>query len=163
VKEDDELSRLYRVEFPRLVRSLAVAFSVELAADAVQDAFLVADRKWSAIRQYDDPVAWIRRVALNKARNQQRNLHRRAEILDSIRPQQPPPGDESLLDLRDALAQLPTGMRVTVCLYYVADLPVKDIADTLGVSAGTVKSNLHDARERLRSLLSEGTATHHEK
>ena len=46
-------------------------------------------------------------------------------------------------------------MRAAVCLHYLSDLPVEEVAATLEVSPGTVKSNLHDARTRLRELLEE--------
>ena len=44
-------------------------------------------------------------------------------------------------------------MRAAVCLHYLADLPVAEVAAALDVSEGTVKSNLHDARTRLRQYL----------
>ena len=53
------------------------------------------------------------------------------------------------------MADLPERMRLAVCLHYLADLSVDDVADALGVASGTVKSNLHDARNRLRPALEE--------
>jgi len=44
------------------VRSLAVAFDPEAAADAVQEAFIAADRQWERLASYDDAAAWVRRV-----------------------------------------------------------------------------------------------------
>ncbi len=151
----NEVEELFRTEFPRLVRALTVAFDAEVAADAVQEAFLEANRKWGRIQTYTDPAAWVRRVAINRALNVRRNVRRRHEILASIRPV--PAGDltDSLLDLRAAIDALPERMRLAVCLYYLADLSLNDVADALGTSAGTVKSNLHDARNRLQSTLRE--------
>ncbi len=57
--------------------------------------------------------------------------------------------------MRRALAALPDKMRAAVCLHYLADLPVEEVASTLEVSPGTIKSNLHDARIRLRAQLGE--------
>ena len=71
----------------------------------------------------------------------------------TIRPVEDTALDDSLLDLRRAVAALPTRMRAAVCLHYLADLSVADVADALGISAGTVKSSLHDARQRLRVSL----------
>ena len=154
-----DIDELYRAEFPRLVRALAVAYDTETAADAVQEAFLEADRRWRRVSRYADPTAWVRRVALNRASNARRNQRRRREILAGIREVPPDDMAASLLDLRAALAELPERMRLTVCLHYLGGLPVADIADALHVAEGTVKSNLHDGRERLRSLLTED---HHE-
>ena len=46
-------------------------------------------------------------------------------------------------------------MRAAVCLHYLADLHVDEVAAALDVAPGTVKSNLHDARRRLREQLGE--------
>ena len=68
------LEQLFRREFPRLTRALAVAFGdAEAAADAVQEAFIAADRRWDSLGGYDDPSAWVRRVATNRMINQRRN------------------------------------------------------------------------------------------
>ena len=148
----DEL--FHRVYAP-LVRSLAVAFDAESAADAVQEAFITADQRWSRIGRYDDPAAWVRRVAVNRLLNDRRNRRRRAEILATIRFVEDDDLSAELLDLRRAVAALPAQMRLAVCLHYLADLSVDEMASALGVSPGTVKSNLHDARTRLRTQLEE--------
>lgn len=57
------------------------------------------------------------------------------------------------LDLLSAVGDLPEQQRLTIGLYYLGDLTVADVATALGVSPGTVKSNLHDARSRLRCIL----------
>jgi RNA polymerase sigma-70 factor (ECF subfamily) len=121
----------YRRHFAGLVRGLAVAYDdAEAAADAVQDAFLAAERRWGRVQGYDDPVAWVRHVAVNRL-------------------------TAELLDLRAAVAALPEQMRLAVCLHYLAGCSVDEVAETLGVASGTVKSNLHDARRRLRLQLEE--------
>jgi Sigma-70 region 2 len=68
------------------VCSLSVAFDPESAADAVQEAFLAAARRWSRVSAYDEPATWIRRVAINRLLNGKRNDRRRAEILATVRP-----------------------------------------------------------------------------
>ena len=56
-------------------------------------------------------------------------------------------------ELVDALGALPERQRLVVCLHYLADLSVDDVAAALEVAPGTVKSQLHDARSNLlRSL-----------
>ena len=154
-----DVEELFRTEFSRLVRALAVAFDAEVAADAVQEAFLEANRHWGRIGSYTDPAAWVRRVAFNRATNARRNHRRRRDILASIRPVPAEDLTDSLLDLRAAVEALPERMRLSICLHYLADLSVDDVADALGLSTGTVKSNLHDARNRLRSTLEKD---HHE-
>jgi RNA polymerase sigma-70 factor (ECF subfamily) len=150
-----DVTDLFEREYERLVRSLGVAFGAESAADAVQEAFIEADRGWSRIATLDNPAAWVRRVAINRLLNRERNRARRREILATIRPVADAELTDDLLDLRRAIADLPDKMRAAVCLHYLADLSVEEVAVALEVGSGTVKSNLHDARRRLREQLGE--------
>lgn len=150
-----DVEALFAAEYPRLVRGLAVAFDAEAAADAVQEAFIAADRRWRTVSGYDDPAGWVRRVAVNRLRNGRRNRRRRTEILQTVRPVAPDDLTADLVDLRAAVAALPEKMRLAVCLHHLAGLPVDEVADALGVSPGTVKSNLHDGRTKLRAALEE--------
>jgi RNA polymerase sigma-70 factor (ECF subfamily) len=148
------IDELFAAEYGRLVRSLGVAFDPVDAADAVQDAFVQADRIWDAsLRTYAEPAAWVRRVAVNRLLNGERNRRRREEILRTIRPVADADLTADLLDLRRAVAALPDRMRAAVCMHYLADLSVAEVAAALEVTEGTVKSNLHDARTRLRRFL----------
>ena len=150
-----DVGELFDAEYERLVRSLGVAFDPVDAADAVQEAFIEADRAWAKIGRYDDPVGWVRRVAVNRLLNGHRNRRRRTAILATIEPVADHDLTAELLDLRRAVAGLPDRMRAVVCLHYLADLTVDQVAATLEMSPGTVKSNLHDARLRLREQLGE--------
>lgn len=148
------VDELFAAEYGRLVRSLGVAFDPVDAADAVQEAFVQADRIWdSSLHGYADPAGWVRRVAINRLLNGERNRRRREEILATIRPVADDDLTTDLLDLRRAVAALPDRMRAAVCLHYLADLSVAEVAAALEVTEGTVKSNLHDARTRLRQFL----------
>lgn len=151
--EMTDVSMLFDAEYGRLVRSLGVAFDPVDAADAVQEAFIQADRRWDEVSRLDDPAGWVRRVALNRLLNGRRDRRRRREILGTIRPTLDADLTADLVDLRRSVAALPDRMRAAVCLHYLADLPVAEVAAALEVSAGTVKSNLHDARTRLRSVM----------
>jgi len=150
-----DLSDLFRAEFGRLVSALAVAFGVEAATDAVQEAFIAADRRWGRVGRYDDPAGWLRRVALNRLRNERRNERRRLEILAAVRPPHETLPTEELLDLRAALSALPRQQRATVCLHYLGGYSIDEVAAAMRLSPGTVKSHLFDARARLRLVLAE--------
>ncbi len=154
----DDLEELFLRESERLVRSLGVAFGAEAAADAVQDAFIEADRRWKTVSKYRDPGAWVRRVAINRLRSGGRSRRRRAEILAAVRPVAASDLNAELIDLRDAVAGLPEQQRLSICLHYLAGLPIAEVAAALDVAEGTVKSNLHDARSNLRFELREEIA-----
>src|SRR3954454_3550936 len=98
MSEMDSIEALFREEFARLVRSFSVAFGVEEASDAVQEAFVVADAQWDRISRYDDAAGWVRRVALNRLLNERRRQNRSAEVLDAVRPSLADDASEELLD-----------------------------------------------------------------
>ena len=157
---DDGFEQLFRQEFAPLVRALAVACGdPRRAEDAVQDAFVQAHRHWRRVRGYDQPGAWVRRAALHRLVDQERSAardrHRRRRL--AAQPTNEPLGHEhatvARAELVDALGALPERQRLVVCLHYLADLSVDDVAAALEVAPGTVKSQLYDARSNLlRSL-----------
>lgn len=141
--------------YERLVRALTVvAGNRDAASDAVQDAFVKAHLRWGKVGSYDDPAGWIRRVAINRLRNDHRSTTRKLRALARLGSQQrttqePPEIDE----MGRLLSRLPQQQRISTALFYVDGLTVAEIASTLDVSEGTVKSHLHDARRRLRPIL----------
>lgn len=151
-----ELAGLFRAHYGRLVRALTlVCGDADEAADAVQEAFVKAHLRWRRLRHYDDPVGWIRRVAINRLRDDHRRRTRKERAVERLAATSdhsmsgPEPGYDSLLTA--LLATLPRQQRLAVALYYVDGLSVSETAATLGLSDGAVKYHLHQARERLRS------------
>ncbi|MBO0871317.1 MAG: SigE family RNA polymerase sigma factor [Micromonosporaceae bacterium] len=125
--------------------------------DIVQEAFCRALERWSQVSRYDEPVAWVRRVAWNLATSRWRRL--RVASAFARRHRDEPvagPGPERVAMVR-ALARLPEQQRRVVVLHYLADLTVPSIATELGVPEGTVKSWLHRARAALASQLELAT------
>lgn len=151
----DSVEALFRQEFARLVRSFSVGFGVEQATDAVQEAFIVADRRWEEIATYVDVAGWVRRVALHRLLNERRTQRRRSAILDSLR--LPPVTEltDELLDLERAIKLLPTQQRLALCLHYLGGYRVDEVAEMMQIAAGTVKAHLHTARANLRLSLTE--------
>jgi RNA polymerase sigma-70 factor, ECF subfamily len=144
---------LFVREYGRLVRALGVADDAAHAADAVQEAFLAADRRWSHVSALDDPAGWVRRVAVNRISNARRDRRRRSEILAGVRTPDPAELDPVDLDLVAAVRALPERQRLTLCLHHLGGYTVVEMAEALGCAEGTVKSNLHDARAALRRTL----------
>jgi RNA polymerase sigma factor (sigma-70 family) len=128
-----------------------------LAEDVVQDAFVALFRRWPL----DDPAGaggYLRVSVVNGARSAQRRValrrrHRRAERDDG-----PPADAETLLDEehREVLAavrRLPRRQREVLVLRYWSGLSEAEIAETLGVSRGTVKTCASRALAKLAGEL----------
>jgi RNA polymerase sigma-70 factor (ECF subfamily) len=157
------LESLYRAEYGGLVRAVTVAVADQHAAEElVQEVFVQALRHWPKVAGYDEPAAWLKRVAAGRAANHRRDRARRSEVVSRLRSlpagggvgERPTGVDEDLLA---ALAALPERQRLTVALYYLLDQPAAAVADQLGVTEGTVRSQLHAARQQLgRVLVPEG-------
>ena len=147
--DENTVEALFRAEYVKLVRALTLACgNADDAADAVQDAFVQAERHWRRVSTYDQPGAWLRRVAVNRLANRRRGDRRRQAFLDRT-VAHPIDNDVPDVDLQAALDALPRGQRLVVGLHYLADLPVEEVAEAMGISPGTVKSQLYDARNAL--------------
>jgi RNA polymerase sigma-70 factor (sigma-E family) len=119
------------------------------AEDVVQDAFLALHRRWLWMRDPQAAVDYLRTSVLNGARSQLRR--RRVRARGAERPHAPAPSAESVaLDRADhdevagQLATLSTRQREVLVLRYYLDQTEAEIAQTLSISAGSVKQ--HAAR-----------------
>lgn len=125
------------------------------AQDVVQEAFCRAYPRWETLRGYDDPVAWVRRVAWNLATSRWRRMRTAMRFARKQREEHiPGPGPDHVA-LTAALATLPERQRRAVVLHYLADLSVAEIARRENVAEGTVKSWLHRARAALADRLAD--------
>ena len=125
------------------------------AEDLLQNALIKAAANWGRI--HTAPEAYVRRIMY---REQASWLRRRARRRETSVAQVPEPaaGDdaasvEARLALRDALLALPPRRRAVLVLRYLEDLPESQVADILGCSVGTVRSQTHKAVTQLRSAL----------
>ncbi|BEP12689.1 SigE family RNA polymerase sigma factor [Acidothermaceae bacterium B102] len=152
-----DVAALYAATGRRLVGLLVSAGATPaLAEDLLQEAYARLVPRWDAVQHYDNPEAWVRTVALRLYLSHERRarlFHRRAPILQSPAVGEGPSPDRVVVEA--ALAQLPAQQRVVVVLHYLVDLSVDDIATTLRIAPGTVKSRLSRARAHLADVLGE--------
>jgi RNA polymerase sigma-70 factor (ECF subfamily) len=157
---DEAYARLFDAEFPRVRRTVHVLMGNAAAAeDVTQDAFVQLLLHWPKVSRYERPDAWVRRVAIRLAvRNLKREGRRqvvevRSELGADARDTYGP--DAPDLDLLAAVRALPPKQRAVLVLFYYEDRPMKEIAQTLGMSESTGFVHLHRARRRLGELLGE--------
>jgi RNA polymerase sigma factor (sigma-70 family) len=125
------------------------------AADAVQDA-IVGYLAKPPTHPVANLAAWITVVASNKVRDAYRKQGAEARALAKLgKPVDEVTNEIKLLDLdiQDALMKLPKQQRQVTALHYLLDQSVETIAEGLGVSEGTVKTQLHRARKALAARL----------
>jgi RNA polymerase sigma-70 factor (ECF subfamily) len=138
------------------------------ALDAVQEAFVKALVHLPSFQGRSSFKTWLLRVVSNASLDLGRQRGRRETLsMDAVGTKyredfepliHPEPARElEREDLRrklhEALAQLPPAQRQTFVLHAEAELSYREVADTLGISIGTVMSRLYYARQRLRVLL----------
>ena len=154
---DHSFEQFYDAAFRRLVGQLfLVTHDLHEAEDHVQEAFARASTRWSKLREYEVPEAWVRRVALNLAASSARRARRRLAVLARLAPPpQVPPASDDVLALLDALARLPMSQRQPVVLHYLIGMPQEQVAAALGIATGTVKARLFRARRALAAGLAE--------
>lgn len=139
------------------------------AEEIVQEAFLVAYRRWDDVAGMDRPDLWVHRVALNTATSRLRRLAAETRALTRLAGRRDaeaagvPPLPDDDLRFWATVRRLPRAQREVVALHYAADLPVADVAAVLDCPEGTVKSRLHAARERYTALIAEGRGTARER
>jgi len=153
------LEALFWQSYASIVQSLTLA-SGDLAAaeDATQEAFAQAWVRWGRISRYDNPGAWVRRVAINKLRNAHRSrLRGEAAVQRMAYEVASAPPSEPESDLTGALRRLPYKQRLCAVLFYVDGLSTAEVARAMGISQGSVSQHLNRARTALRAHL-EGTS-----
>ncbi len=157
VTTDDDFERFFLANYESVVRSLTlITGDRERAMDAVQEAFIKAYTKWGAVRSYELPAAWVRRIAINRCRDAHRSDGRRARreqpyaAMPASSPAETVVGTTAALQLLD---HLPPQQRTVAVLFYLDDLSIAEIGLSLGLKEGTVKFHLNRARNRLREVL----------
>jgi len=125
------------------------------AEDLLQSALTKAAAHWGRI--HGAPEGYVRQIMYHEQVSWWRRRARRPVTLVARVPERPAQDQmvmvEARLALRDALLALPPGKRAMLVLRYLEDLPEARVADILGCSVGTVRSQTHKAIAQLRSVL----------
>lgn len=144
----DDFDDVFNRERTPMVRLAYLMLGSEaLAEEVVQDGFVALLERWDRV---DNPGAYLRRCVVNGCIGQSRRARRWT----------PPPvdthaelGSDHMLD---AVRQLNRRRQAMVVLRFYADMTQDEIADTLQVPVGTVKSGLHRAMSELKEALPDG-------
>lgn len=160
---EDDFVRYVRARQGTLLRAARLYCGDEhLAEDLLQEAFVKLASRWEQVRG-GSPDAYMRRILYRDSVSRWRKWGREKSYAAG-------PGERDLLDrpvasgveawvdgapIRAALAELPPRQRAVIVLRYFEDQSEAQIAEILGTSAGTVKSQASKALAHLRRLMPE--------
>ncbi|MFF1441161.1 SigE family RNA polymerase sigma factor [Streptomyces sp. NPDC058295] len=154
-EQEDRFQEFVRARWSRLVRTAyLLTGDVHHAEDLTQTALAKAYRSWRRISRSDNPEAYVRRMLVSC--NSDRFRKRRVTEALTAAPPERAGRDEGAgrVDERGSLlaglAQLPPKQRAVVVLRYWEDLSEAEVADVLGCSPGTVKSQASKGLAKLR-------------
>jgi RNA polymerase sigma-70 factor (ECF subfamily) len=144
---EDSFTRFAISAAPRLNQAL-ISIAGDAGRDAASESLLYGWEHWDRVQRMDNPAGYLYRVGLNQVRRARRRK-RRVEF--------PEPHGSKMPwvepDLSAALADLSRKQRATVMLIHGFGWTVREVAELMGVSAGTVQKHDERAMRKLRSCL----------
>jgi RNA polymerase sigma-70 factor (ECF subfamily) len=154
--------------FVRRYQDMVFATAVRLlgspaeAEDVSQTVFLRAFQRFDAIGSSPAAAGWLKTVTRNACLNHLSRYRARWRLFSELERadgedfepvvEQTAEADD-VVQLEEALRRLPDHQRVPLVLFHFEDASYQEIAETLGVSVGKVKTDIHRGREALRKLL----------
>lgn len=128
-----------------------------VAEELAQETFARAYRDWDDVQGYDSPGGWVHTVARNLATSRFRRLGAEARAMVRLKGMRQPETDVEPAshdeEFWGEVRKLPDRQAQAVTLHYLADRPVAEIAELMGVTESTAKVHLHRGRKRLADQL----------
>jgi RNA polymerase sigma-70 factor, ECF subfamily len=149
--DQDAFGRLY-ADYSRMVHAILLGRVPRRDVDdLVQDVFLTAYTRVGALRSSDAFGGWLAAIARNRATDHLRRSRDDDELPDEL------PGGESVgaetFAVLEIVRKLPEAYRETLLMRLVEGMSGQEIADRTGLSAGSVRVNLHRGMKMLREKL----------
>lgn len=132
----------------------------ESAWDVIQETWLAVIRNLKHLQEPARFQSWVFRIVRNKAADRVRHNVQERKALASQAQQAADARVAPREDLRDLLGALPEQDACLLALHYLENVSCEEMATILGVPTGTIKSRLHAARGRLRTMLENDHGSH---
>jgi len=158
---DRAVTELYSLHYRALVRLAALLVrDTGTAEEVVQDAFVAMHDAWQRLRDAENALAYLRQAVVNRSKSVLRHRTVVDKNLQQAVPDMPSAEHGALVLLERsavvaALRDLPGRQREAIVLRYYADLNEAEIAATMGISRGAVKSHTARGMIALRSALEQ--------
>lgn len=117
--------------------------------DAVQEAILIAYEKIGTLRQEEYFKTWVTRILINECYKIQKKRINSLQYEEYFK-DEPIKESENYNELYISISKLPVKIRITIVLHYIEGYSVKEVANTLKIPSGTVKSRLAKGRRLLK-------------
>lgn len=163
---DERVAVLWSAHYAELTRlGLGMTGDRREAEVLVPDAFVALLARWSKLRDPQLALSYLRRVVINGGRGRWRSLSRDREVagriatsawvVESGHRAAGEPDIDTRLELLAALSRLPARKRACVLLRHYVDLSEAEVAELLGISVGTVKSQTARALQQLGQAIDQ--------
>jgi RNA polymerase sigma factor (sigma-70 family) len=133
------------------------------AEDLAADALLAAWRHWNRVRGAEQPLAYMRRILVNEVSGHFRRQARELRVLQHLEltttQSAQDPDRAAVVDVRATLMRLPPRRRACLVLRHAFQLTEYEVAEALGVSVGTVKSQTSKAVAQFRREIGQQAFT----
>ncbi|MEU1088868.1 RNA polymerase sigma factor [Streptomyces sp. NPDC005576] len=152
-RHDEAASELFAVLYPRLAGWCRRLVDDDgTAHEIASEAFTRLWAKWTSV---DEPRGYLYVTAANLVRDHWRSLERERKAVRRVVSEEVTAGHAEQADpsVRMLVQSLPERLRVPILLHYYADMPIREVSALTGRKEGTVKADLHAARELLRAHL----------
>jgi RNA polymerase sigma-70 factor (sigma-E family) len=156
---DQAVTALYSAHYRSLVRlSALLVRDSATAEEVVQDAFVAMHGAWRRLRDPEKALSYLRQSVVNRSRSVLRHRAVVEKYAPKGLPDAPSAENGAIAELErsavvKALGGLPTRQREALVLRYYGDLSEAEIANTMGISRGAVKSHTARGMAALRSVL----------
>lgn len=139
----------YRQQYTGVVRlAFLLVDSIDIAEEVAQDAFAAVFERFSAL---DNPDAYLRRCVVNGGRE----VQRKRRVARRYPPREGQSASLAADHVIEIVRRLPYRQRAVIVLRFYGGMNLAEIAETMAVPVGTIKSTMHRAVARLREELSE--------
>ncbi len=130
--------------------ALAILRDPDAAHDAVQESAVKAWRKLGQLREGGPARPWFLAIVANQCRSERRRHWWSVIRMPEVDSPDGPDVNTDSIDINRELARLPREDRLALFLYFYLDLPMEEVGEVLGMSAGGAKTRVYRAAKKLR-------------
>jgi RNA polymerase sigma-70 factor, ECF subfamily len=151
---DDGFAEFYQRTFAQVLSTTIMASGHRAdAEDAVQEAYIIALRRWALVGGYEAPEAWVLKVALRRLWRSQRRRRHAEQLAVTVPPDATPEETAYAREVLGALATLPPPVRIAMVMCAVLGWTQAEVAEVLQVPRNTIANRIFRGRAKLAAQL----------